>query len=82
MRVHRLLLYRRSASYRSGKIVLLSPAKVEELCLLLNDIHVRLEMLKDIAATEPNPEFDRILDEIKMQEVVILAKLAQLGVKM
>jgi hypothetical protein len=39
-------------------------------------------MLKEIAATEPNAEFDRLLEEIKMQEVVILAKLAQLGVKM
>jgi DNA invertase Pin-like site-specific DNA recombinase len=61
---------------------LLGPAKIEELCLLLNDIHVRLEMLKEIAATEPSPEFDRLLEEIKMQEVVVLAKLAQLGVKM
>ncbi len=61
---------------------MISPAKAEELYLLLNDIHVRLEMLKEIAATEPNPEFDWLLEEIKMQEVVILAKLAQLGVKM
>lgn len=61
---------------------MLSPVKLEELCLLLNDIHVRLGMLKEIAATESNPEFDRLLEEIKMQEVVILAKLAQLGVKM
>jgi hypothetical protein len=38
-------------------------------------------MLKEIAATEPNHEFDWLLKEIKMQEVVILAKLAQLGVK-
>ena len=61
---------------------MISPAKAEELFLLLNDIHVRLEMLKEIAATEPNPEFDRLLEEIKMQEVVILANLALLGVKM
>ena len=60
---------------------MLSPAKVEELHLLLNDIHVRLEMLKE-AATESNPHFDRLLEAIKMQELVILAKLAQLGVKM
>jgi hypothetical protein len=65
-----------------GCIELISPAKVEELFLLLNDIHVRLGMLKEMAATEPNSEFDRLLKEIKMQEVVILAKLAQLGVKM
>lgn len=64
------------------KVILLSPDKVEELCLLLNEIHVRLEMLKEIAATEPNPEFDWLLEGIKMQEVVILAKLAQQGVKM
>jgi hypothetical protein len=56
-------------------------AKVEELCLLLNDIHVRLEMLKEIAATDPSPEFDWLLEEIKMQEVAVLAKLARLGVK-
>jgi len=61
---------------------LLSPAKVEELSLLLNDIHVRLEILKEIAATESNGEFDRLLEEITIQEVVILAKLAELGVKM
>jgi hypothetical protein len=60
---------------------MISPAIVEELCLLLNDIHVRREMLKGIAATESNPEFNWILDQIKMQEVVILAKLAELGVK-
>jgi hypothetical protein len=34
-----------------------SPAIVEELCLLLNDIHVRLEMLKGVAATESNPGY-------------------------
>ena len=61
---------------------MLSPAKVEELSLLLNDIHVRLEILKEIAATESNGEFDRLLEEITIQEVVILAKLAELGVKM
>jgi hypothetical protein len=61
---------------------LLSSAKAEELYMLLNDVHVRLEMLKEIAATEPNSEFDWLLEEIKMQEVVILAKLAQLGIKM
>jgi hypothetical protein len=72
----------RKASNAEWKAVLLSPAKIEELYLLLNDIHVRLEMLKEITATEPNPEFDRLLEEIKMQEVVILAKLAQPGVKM
>jgi hypothetical protein len=59
-----------------------SPAIVEELCLLLNDIHVRVEMLKGIAATESNPEFDWLLEQIKMQEVVILVKLAELGVGM
>ncbi len=58
---------------------MISPANAEELYLLLNGIHVRLEMLKEIAATEANPEFDRLLEEIKMQEMVILAKLAQLG---
>ena len=56
-----------------------SPAIVEELCLLLNDIHVRLEMLKGVAATESNPEFDWLLEQVKMQEVVILAKLAALA---
>ena len=61
---------------------MLSSAKAEELYMLLNDVHVRLEMLKEIAATEPNSEFDWLLEEIKMQEVVILAKLAQLGIKM
>jgi hypothetical protein len=60
-------------------IELTSRAKVEELYLLLNDIHVRLEMLKEIAATEPDPEFDRFVEEIKMQEVVILAMVVKLG---
>jgi hypothetical protein len=61
---------------------LLGPDKVEQLFLLLNDIHVRLEMLKEMAATEPGPEFDALLQEIKMQEVVILAKLAEFGIDM
>ena len=60
---------------------MLSPATVEELHLLLNDMHVRLGMLKEIAATEPNPEFERVVEEIKTQELIILAKLAELGKK-
>jgi hypothetical protein len=60
---------------------MISPAIVEELCLLLSDIDVRLELLKAIAATESSPELDRLLEQIKMQNVVILAKLAELGVE-
>ena len=59
---------------------MISPAKAEELYLLLNDIHVRLGMLNEIAATDPNPQFERLVEEIRMQEVVILAKLAELGI--
>jgi hypothetical protein len=29
-----------------------------------------------------NPEFDLILDEIKVQELMILAKLAELGINL
>jgi len=38
-------------------------------------------MLKEIAATEPNPEFEGVVEEIKTQEFIILAKLAELGKK-
>jgi hypothetical protein len=55
-------------------------ARIEELLLLLNDIHVRLEMLKDVLDDYKDIDCDWILDEIKIQELVILAKLAELGV--
>jgi hypothetical protein len=61
---------------------LIDPNNSEQVWLLLNDIHVRLEMFKEITASEFNPEFDQLLEEIKMQEVVILAKLAQLGIRL
>src|ERR1700735_1481290 len=50
--------------HRKGKVgfELVGPDKVEELCLLLNDLHVRLEMLREIEATEPNRQFDQLLE--------------------
>lgn len=61
---------------------MLNQARIEELLLLLNDIQVRLEMLKDVRADYEDIDYDWILDEIKIQELVILAKLAELGVKL
>ena len=61
---------------------MLNQARIEELLLLLNNIHVRLEMLKDVTADFQDIDCDWILDEIRIQELVILGKLAELGVKL
>lgn len=57
---------------------MLSRDDVEQLLLLLNDVHVRLEMIREMAVTEPDLEW--LLDQIRIQELVIIAKLAELGV--
>jgi hypothetical protein len=44
---------------------MLTQDRTEELLLLLNDIHVRLEMLKEVLGDYKEIDCDWILDEIK-----------------
>ena len=54
------------------------PDHVEQLLLLLNDIHVGLEMMAQLTTANSDPHLEAVVNEIKIQELVILAKLAEL----
>jgi len=48
---------------------------------LLSDIRLRLALIDEINTDAQDPELARLVGEIRMQEIVILAKLSELGIE-
>ena len=48
---------------------------------LLSDIRLRLALIDEINTDAHDPELARLVGEIRMQEIVILAKLSELGIE-
>jgi len=59
-----------------------SQRKIDGLMTVLGQIQARLAMLESAVPPElRDNEFRKRIDEVKVEEAVVLAKLAELGVK-